>query len=72
MQSAFENYDQRRQDLLHLAGFSERFDSAEDFLSQLSLLGNTDDESAAADLSGGRSPYPPSTRPRGWKGPSSS
>ena len=53
MQSAFENYDQRRQDLLHLAGFSERFDSAEDFLSQLSLLGNTDDESAAADLSGG-------------------
>ncbi len=53
MQAAFENYDQRRQDLLHLAGFSERFESTEDFLSQLSLLGNTDDESAAADLSGG-------------------
>ena len=53
MQAAFENYDQRRQDLLHLAGFSERFESTEDFLSQLSLLGNTDDESAAADFSGG-------------------
>lgn len=26
MQAAFENYDQRRQDL-HLAGFSERFES---------------------------------------------
>ena len=40
--------------LIHisLAGFSERFESTEDFLSQLSLLGNTDDESAAADLSG--------------------
>ena len=53
MQAAFENYDQRRQDLLHLAGFSERFESTEDFLSQLSLLGNTDDESAAAGFSGG-------------------
>lgn len=53
MQAAFENYDQRRQDLLHLAEFSERFESTEDFLSQLSLLGNTDDESAAADFSGG-------------------
>ena len=30
MQAAFENYDQRRQDLLHLAGFSERFESTED------------------------------------------
>lgn len=53
MQTAFDNYDQRKQDLLHLAGFSERFDSTEEFLAQLSLLGNTDDESAAADLSGG-------------------
>ena len=53
MQAAFDNYDQRKQDLLHLAGFSERFESTEDFLSQLSLLGNTDDESSAADLSGG-------------------
>lgn len=53
MQTAFENYEQRKQDLLHLAGFSERFDSTEEFLAQLSLLGNTDEESTAADLSGG-------------------
>ncbi len=53
MQLAFDNYEQRRQDLLHLAGFAERFDSTEEFLSQLSLLGNTDDESATADLRDG-------------------
>ncbi len=53
MQLAFDNYEQRRQDLLHLAGFAERFDSTADFLSQLSLLGNTDDESAATDLADG-------------------
>ena len=35
-------------DSLHLAGFSERFESTEDFLSQLSLLGNTAAASAAA------------------------
>ncbi len=50
MQLAFDNYEQRKQDLLHLAGFAERFDSTEEFLSQLSLLGNTDDESADATL----------------------
>lgn len=44
MQVTFDNYEQRQQDLLHLAGFSEKFDSAEEFLAQLSLLGNTDDE----------------------------
>ncbi len=53
MQTAFENYDQRKQDLLHLAGFAERFDSTEEFLSQLSLLGNTDEENAASDFSNG-------------------
>lgn len=44
MQAEFDNYDQRRQDLLHLSGFAERFDSTEDFLAQMSLLGNTDQE----------------------------
>lgn len=44
MQAEFDNYDQRRQDLLHLSVFAERFDSTEDFLAQMSLLGNTDQE----------------------------
>ena len=49
MQAEFDNYDQRRQDLLHLSGFSERFDSIEDFLAQMSLLGNTDQENEGAE-----------------------
>lgn len=48
MQTEFDNYDQRRQDLLHLSSFSERFDSTEDFLAQMSLLGNTDQENDGA------------------------
>lgn len=44
MQTEFDNYDQRQQDLMYLAAFSERFDSVDEFLSQLSLLGNTDDD----------------------------
>ena len=44
MQTEFDNYDQRQQDLMYLAAFSERFDSIDEFLSQLSLLGNTDDD----------------------------
>ncbi|MEG0723514.1 MAG: ATP-dependent helicase [Akkermansia sp.] len=48
MQAEFDNYDQRRQDLLQLSSFAERFESSEDFLAQMSLLGNADDDTKDA------------------------
>lgn len=42
MRSKFTNYDNRRQDLLQLQKYSEKFEDLEEFLSQLSLLAGQD------------------------------
>lgn len=42
MRSKFTNFDARRQDLLQLERYAERFDDLEEFLSQLSLLAGQD------------------------------
>ncbi|MAS92443.1 MAG: DNA helicase UvrD [Verrucomicrobiales bacterium] len=42
MRSKFSNFDNRRQDLLQLERYAERFDDLEEFLSQLSLLAGQD------------------------------
>lgn len=39
MKDKFPNYEARREDLNTLAGFARQFETAEDFLSQLALLG---------------------------------
>lgn len=44
MENEFDNYEQRHQDLLQMASYAERFESLDDFLSQMALLSNTDDE----------------------------
>lgn len=42
MRSKFTNFDNRRQDLLQLERYAEKFDDLEEFLSQLSLLAGQD------------------------------
>ncbi len=42
MRSKFTNFDARRQDLLQLERYAEKFDDIEEFLSQLSLLAGQD------------------------------
>lgn len=42
MRAKFTNFDNRRQDLLQLQRYAERFDDIEEFLSQLSLLAGQD------------------------------
>jgi len=42
MKAKFTNYDARREDLLTLASYAGQFESAEEFLSQLALLGNVE------------------------------
>ncbi len=48
MQSKFGNYDARRDDLQTLASFATQFESVEDFLSQLALLGGMETADAFA------------------------
>lgn len=54
MKTKFANFDVRREDLATLANFARQFDSAEEFLSQLALLGavETTDALAVADEAG--------------------
>ncbi|MFU8894537.1 MAG: ATP-dependent helicase [Luteolibacter sp.] len=47
LDATYENADSRRGDLEKLAEFAADFENVEDFLEQLSLLGNTDDGPAA-------------------------
>lgn len=59
MKAKFANYDARREDLTTLSGYARQFESTEEFLSQLALLGsvetsealNTDSESEKIVLS---------------------
>ncbi|MFT6864772.1 MAG: DNA helicase-2/ATP-dependent DNA helicase PcrA, partial [Akkermansiaceae bacterium] len=44
MKSAFENYDNRRQDINQLIDYAEDFDNIEELLEQLSLMGSVDGE----------------------------
>lgn len=44
MESEYDNYEQRHQDLLQMAFYAERFETLDDFLAQMALLSNTDDE----------------------------
>jgi DNA helicase-2/ATP-dependent DNA helicase PcrA len=48
MQEKYENYEARREDLATLAGFAAQFESVEEFLSQLALLGGTETSEAFA------------------------
>lgn len=48
MQSKFSNYDARREDLNTLAAFSNQFETTEEFLSQLALLGGVETADAFA------------------------
>lgn len=48
MQAKFSNYDARREDLNTLAAFATQFESTEDFLSQLALLGGVETADAFA------------------------
>lgn len=48
MKSKFANYDARREDLNTLAGFARQFETTEDFLSQLALLGSVETADALA------------------------
>lgn len=48
MKVKFKNYEQRAQDLEQLSSFSDRFDDAFEFLSQLSLLSGVDTENDPA------------------------
>lgn len=52
MQASFDNYDQRCQDLNQLSSFADRFESTDEFLAQMSLLGNTDQAADEAGRSG--------------------
>ncbi|MDF1859795.1 MAG: ATP-dependent helicase [Verrucomicrobiales bacterium] len=49
MRSKFTNFDNRRQDLLQLERYAERFDELDEFLSQLSLLAGQDAADASKD-----------------------
>lgn len=49
MKGKFANYEARREDLATLCGFAGRFENAEEFLSQLALLGSVE----TADAFGG-------------------
>ncbi len=42
MRGAFDNYDNRRQDIEQLQAYAERYNNVEEFLSQLALLGGVD------------------------------
>lgn len=46
MRNKFANYDARREDLLTLSGFARQFETTEDFLSQLALLGSVETQDA--------------------------
>lgn len=48
MKSKFANYEARREDLNTLAGFARQFESTEEFLSQLALLGAVETTDALA------------------------
>jgi len=48
MKSKFANYDARREDLNTLATFARQFESTEEFLSQLALLGSVETADALA------------------------
>lgn len=48
MKTKFANYEARRDDLATLANFATQFESAEDFLSQLALLGGVETADAFA------------------------
>ncbi|MBN8711181.1 MAG: DNA helicase UvrD [Verrucomicrobia bacterium 61-8] len=48
MKSKFANYEARREDLNTLAGFARQFESTEEFLSQLALLGSVETTDALA------------------------
>jgi len=48
MRGKFTNFDSRRQDLLQLQKYAEKFDDLEEFLSQLSLLAGQDAAGAAS------------------------
>ncbi len=48
MQAKFSNYESRREDLNTLAAFATQFESTEDFLSQLALLGGVETADAFA------------------------
>jgi DNA helicase II / ATP-dependent DNA helicase PcrA len=48
MKTKFANYDARREDLNTLSGFARQFESAEEFLSQLALLGAVETSEALA------------------------
>ncbi len=48
MKIKFTNYENRREDLMNLASYSEQFDNVEDFLAQLALIGGLEQESATA------------------------
>jgi len=48
MKTKFANYDARRDDLTTLAGFAAQFESTEEFLSQLALLGGIETADAFA------------------------
>ena len=48
MKTKFANYDARRDDLTTLAGFASQFESTEEFLSQLALLGGVETADAFA------------------------
>jgi DNA helicase-2/ATP-dependent DNA helicase PcrA len=45
--AAFPNYDQRREDLNTLANFARQYENAGDFLDQLALLSNLENEAVA-------------------------
>jgi DNA helicase-2/ATP-dependent DNA helicase PcrA len=49
MRSKFTNFDNRRQDLLQLERYAERFEELDEFLSQLSLLAGQDAADASKD-----------------------
>jgi len=48
MKAEFANYDARREDLMTLIGFAGQFESTEEFLSQLALLGGVEATDALA------------------------
>lgn len=44
MMASFENYEQRKYDIVELINYSRQFESLDDLLAQLSLLSNTDQQ----------------------------
>lgn len=53
METEFDNCEQRQQDLITMANYAERFHSLDEFLAQMALLSNTDEEQKE-DGSGGK------------------